>query len=67
VAGGFPIRCAAGRLNMTLLIACILIYQLQLPPWLYAVATLVWLGQIAATMFAFNWIDERLIRLIRRG
>jgi hypothetical protein len=34
---------------MTLFIACLLIYSLNMNPWLYPVAVVVWLAHVFAT------------------
>jgi len=32
---------------MTLLIACLLIYHMELSPWLYVIAAALWFGHLA--------------------
>lgn len=34
---------------MTLFIACLLIYALNLPWWLYPIALVIWIGRLAVT------------------
>jgi hypothetical protein len=44
---------------MTLFIACLLIYNFALSPWLYAAATLLWLAQAALCVWVFDVFDTR--------
>lgn len=44
---------------MTLLIACLLIYNFNLPVWWYAIAALVWLVRSTVIYSAYADLDKR--------
>ena len=43
---------------MTLLIACLLIYQFNMSAWWYAVAAVLWLGRAAILYTAHSDLDR---------
>ena len=51
---------------MTLLIACILIYHFDLPPWLYAVAAIVRAGELFTAFMNWKEVSEGVLKIAAR-
>jgi hypothetical protein len=49
--------------NATLLVACLLIYKLDLPQWLYLVAMVVWAFEVGVWRFTLSSEDREFVFL----
>ena len=54
-----------GIAMLTLLVACLLIYKLDLPQWLYLVAMAVWAIEVGVWRFTLR-SEDKLIEIERR-
>lgn len=45
---------------MTLLIACLMIYQLDMSPWLYVLAIAIWLAETGFRLKQLQYLESKL-------